>query len=137
MEITELDFDLAEKRAKALREAGHAVSARYDRSTQRIVIDLSTGVQLVVPASKIEGLSGAAQEDLDRIEISPAGLALHWPALDADVYLPSLLQGILGTKRWMAAQLGATGGKSRSVAKSDTARENGRKGGRPRKAAAR
>lgn len=38
------------------------------------------------------------------------GLALHWPSLDADV--PSLMQGVFGTKRWMAAQLGAAGGSA-------------------------
>lgn len=25
-------------------------------------------------------------------------LALHWPSLDADVYVPSLMQGVFGTK---------------------------------------
>lgn len=133
MEITERDFELAEKRAQALREAGYAVSAQYDRPTGRIIIDLSTGIQLVVPTIKIQDLSGASPEDLERIEVSPTGLGLHWPALDADVFIPGLLQGIFGTKRWMASQLGATGGKVRSPAKASAARENGRKGGRPRK----
>ena len=137
METTEHDFELAEERAKALREAGYAVSARYDRTTGRIVIELNTGVQLIVPTAKIEELSGAAAEDLEEIEVSPAGLGVYWPALDADVYVPGLLQGIFGTRRWMAAQLGATGGKARSVAKTAAARENGRKGGRPKKTAGR
>ena len=135
METTERDFELAEERAKALREAGYAVSARYDRTTGQIVIELNTGVQLIVPTAKIEELSGAAPEDLEEIEVSPAGLGLYWPALDADVYVPGLLQGIFGTRRWMAAQLGANGGKARSVAKIAAARENGRKGGRPKKTA--
>lgn len=137
MEITENELEQAEERAEALREAGYAVSARYDRATERVIIDLNTGVQLIVPTAKIEGLSGAAPEDLEEIEVSPAGLGLYWPALDADVYLPGLLQGIFGTRRWMAGQLGATGGKARSAAKVAAARENGRKGGRPRKTAAR
>lgn len=135
MEIGEHELELAEKRTQALREAGYAVSARYDHPSGRIIIDLSTGIQLVVPTIKIQGLSGASPEDLERIEISPAGLGLHWPALDADVFIPGLLQGILGTKRWMARQLGAAGGKVRSPAKASAAQENGRKGGRPRKTA--
>ena len=69
--------------------------------------------------------------DLAEIEISPAGLDLHWPKLDADVHVPALLQDVLGSKRWMAAEFGAAGGKARSQAKTAAARENGRKGGRP------
>ena len=87
----------------ALRENGFAVSERYDRRSARIVIDLNTGVQVAFPSRLAEGLADASPEDLAEIEISPAGLGLHWPKLDADVYLPALLQGVFGSKRWMAA----------------------------------
>src|SRR3546814_5189296 len=98
----------------ALRESGFAVSARYDRRTARIVVDLNTGVQIAFPPRLAEGLADASPADLAEIEISPAGLGLHWPKLDADVYVPALLQGVFGSRRWMAAQLGATGGRARS-----------------------
>ena len=86
-----------------------------------------------IPVRLAEGLENAAPADLVQIEVSPTGLGLHWPKLDADVYLPALLQGVLGSKQWMAARLGASGGQVRSAAKTAAARENGRKGGRPRK----
>ena len=73
--------------------------------------------------------------DLAEIEITPSGLGLHWPRLDADVYVPGFMKGIYGTRRWMAALLGAEGGKSSSPAKAAAARTNGAKGGRPRKQA--
>jgi Protein of unknown function (DUF2442) len=132
MAVTEQDVQQAEKRMAALRENGFAVSARYDRRTARIVVNLNTGVQIACPTRLMEGLADASPDDLAEIEISPAGLALHWPKLDANVYVPALLQGVFGSKRWMAAQLGAVGGKARSRAKAAAARENGRKGGRPR-----
>lgn len=135
MAIPEQDVQQAEGRMAALRDNGFAVSARYDRRTARIVINLSTGVQVAFPTRLTEGLAHASPEDLAEIEISPAGLGLHWPKLDADVYVPALLQGVFGSKRWMAAQLGGAGGKARSRAKAAAARENGRKGGRPRKVA--
>ena len=116
---------------QALRENGFAVSARYNRRSGRVVINLNTGVQIAFPPRLAEGLANASPADLAEIEISPAGLGLHWPKLDADVYVPALLQGVFGSRRWMAAQLGATGGKARSHAKAAAARENGRKGGRP------
>lgn len=136
MALAEQEFAQAEDRMAALRRAGHAVSARYDRGASRVVVRLNTGLELAFPPELAEGLGGAAPEDLAEIEISPAGLGLHWPKLDADLYIPALLQGVFGSRRWMAAQLGAAGGRARNPAKAASSRANGRKGGRPPKKAA-
>jgi hypothetical protein len=133
MEITEQAFERAKERVQELRQAGYAISARYDRRHARIVVDLDNGVQIAAPVDIIEGLAGASPADLAEIEISPAGLGLHWPRLDADVYLPALMQGVFGSKQWMAGILGAKGGSAKSAAKAEAARRNGAKGGRPRK----
>jgi hypothetical protein len=135
MSVSEREFVEAERRMEGLRQAGHAVSARYDRRRSRIVVRLSTGLELAFPPALAEGLAGAAPTDLTDIEISPSGLGLHWPKLDADLYVPALLQGVFGTRRWMAAQLGAVGGRARSTTKAASSRANGMKGGRPRKEA--
>lgn len=135
MAVTEQEFAQAEKRVQAHRQVGYAVAARYDRRTSRVVVTLNTDVQISFPPRLAEGLAGASPDDLTAIEISPSGLGLHWPKLDADLYVPGLLTGHLGSKRWMAAQLGAAGGSVRSPAKALSSRENGRKGGRPHKAA--
>lgn len=135
MAITEDEPKQAEQRMEAGREAGHAVSARYDRRRSRVVVALSAGVELAFPTRLAEGLADASPDSLAEIEISPAVLGLHWPRLDADLYVPALLQGVFGSKSWMARQLGAEGGRSRTVAKVAASRENGRKGGRPRKPA--
>ncbi|RXV59161.1 DUF2442 domain-containing protein [Roseovarius sp. A46] len=133
MEITEQEFQAATLRGEKMRRRGYAVSADYDRHQNRLVVGLNTGVTIMVPVHLIQELTAAAADELEEIEISPAGTALHWPRLDADVYVPSLMQGIYGTKRWMAAQLGAAGGSATSPAKAAAARANGAKGGRPRK----
>lgn len=135
MSVSDREFTDAERRMEGLRQAGHAVSARYDRRRSRIVVRLGTGLELAFPPILAEGLAGAAPADLADIEISPSGLGLHWPRLDADLYIPALLQGVFGTRRWMAAQLGAVGGQARSSAKAAASRINGHKGGRPRKEA--
>lgn len=116
MAVSEQEFQQAERRMAAHRENGFAASARYDRHTARIV-DLNTGVQIAFPTRRMEALAEASPDDLAESEISPAGLGLHWPKLDADVYVPALLQGLFGSKRWMAAEPGAAGGKVRSGAK--------------------
>lgn len=133
MEISEQDFTAAIARGEQIRQGGHAVAADYDARQRRLVVELSNGVTVMVPVHLLEGLAEAKDSDLAEIEITPAGLGLHWPKLDADVYVPALMQGVFGTKRWMAAQLGASGGKASTPAKASAARANGSKGGRPRK----
>jgi hypothetical protein len=110
-----------------------AIKARFDRRTGRIVVGMDGGLEIAFPAHLAQGLEGANFNELAAIEISPLGDGLHWPALDADLYIPALLQGVFGSKPFMAAQLGAAGGRMRSEAKAVTARKNGRRGGRPRK----
>jgi hypothetical protein len=130
------EFEEAAARA-AERAAGPvAVTARYDGGRRRIRVGLSTGIELAFPPDAAEGLAGAEAADLAEIEITPSGLGLHWPRLDADLYLPALLEGMLGSRAWMAARMGIAGGRARSPAKAAAARENGRRGGRPRKRAA-
>ncbi len=135
MVASDKEIAQAGKRMEASRGAGYAVSARYERRTKRIVVRLDSGLELAFPPDLAEGLAGASPEALAGIEISPTGLGLHWPALDADLYLPALMQGVFGSRQWMAARLGAAGGRVCSPAKADSARKNGRKGGRPKRQA--
>jgi hypothetical protein len=74
-------------------------------------------------------------DDLKVIEVEAFGLGIHFPKLDTDLYVPALLEGVLGSKRWMAARLGEAGGRARSAAKAAASRENGKRGGRPRRSA--
>lgn len=127
-------FERASARAARRREAGPvAVAARYDRGRRRVVVSLSSELELAFPPQAAEGLADAAPADLAVIEITPSGLGLHWPRLDADLYLPALLDGSFGSRRWMAARLGTAGGRARSAAKAASSRANGKRGGRPRK----
>ena len=136
MALTTTDVRKAGRRMqKRLRAQPRAVAARYDRRAGRIVVSLSNGLDLGIPVARAQGLAGAKASDLAAIEITPTGLGLHWPKLDADLYLPSLLQGLFGSRQWMASLLGKAGGSATSAAKKAASRANGRRGGRPRKEA--
>jgi hypothetical protein len=134
--ITQDTFKKADARAAARRADGpRAVSARYDRRVARVVIGLSSGLQIAFRPQDAQGLESARPAQLACIEISPSGLGLHFPALDADLYLPALLEGFLGSRQWMASAMGKAGGRAASEPKAMAARANGRLGGRPRKSA--
>jgi hypothetical protein len=135
MELTEQVFAKAEANMTALREQGYAMAARYDRKANRLIVSLHNGVELAVPVHLIQDLADTPPDQLSGVEVTPSGLGLHWPDLDADVYVPGLLSGVFGTKSWMASVMGARGGKVRSPAKTEAARANGAKGGRPKKQA--
>ena len=113
-----------------------AIGARYDKRSGRVVIQLNTRLDVAFRPQDAQGLETARPSQLESIEISPSGLGIHFPALDADIYLPALLEGFLGSKSWIASQLGKSGGRSRSTAKASAAKRNGQLGGRPRKKAA-
>ena len=112
-----------------------ATAARYDRKAERIILTLSSRVELMFSPKNARGLEHATPTQLSVIEITPSGYGIHFPKLDADLYLPTLLEGFLGSRKWMAARLGAAGGSSRSKRKAAAARANGSLGGRPRKIA--
>ncbi len=127
------EIEAANRRGETkIRQGGWATTARYDRRVKRIMVTLGRGVELALVPSEIEGLEYATAKELSEIEISPKGFGLHFPRLDADLYLPALLSGIAGSKAWSAA-MGQTGGRARSQAKAEASRKNGRLGGRPRR----
>jgi hypothetical protein len=108
------------------------VAVRYDSPTGRIVIDLANETTLLIPAHRLQALSKAAPDDLAHVAILGTHM-LEWPSIDQQVYIPDLLHGITGSRTWMAAQMGRKGGSSKSTSKAEAARENGKKGGRPKK----
>ena len=106
-------FEQANQRAKDLQaRIPRALSARYDHKTGRIVIHLSSKLIVSFSPNDVEGLKDARPLHLNKIEISPSGFGIHFPALDADLYVPGLLEGFLGSKTWMASRLGQIGGQS-------------------------
>ena len=125
-------IERAVKRGEAvLRQEPRAKSARYDRRTGRIIVDLTNGCTFAFPAKDAQGLEGADATALAGIEILGLGAGLHWKKLDVDLSVPGLLAGLLGTKAWLNRQRAAKAGSARSPGKAVAARENGKKGGRP------
>lgn len=134
MAITDTEVETANRRGASKKSSFPAVvSVRYDRRIARIVIALASGLELAFSPKHAQGLENATPDELTDIEVSPSGLGIHFPRIDADLYIPSLIEGFLGSRRWMAAQIGKIGGAATTTAKKEAARKNGKLGGRPRK----
>jgi Protein of unknown function (DUF2442) len=128
-------FDAAVTRGKERHRGPQATGAHYDSVRDRILVELSTGIEISFSPKQAQGLESALPDDLSAIEVTPSGFGLHFPKLDADIYVPALLEGVLGSAKWMAGQMVRIDGAARSASKAQAARENGKRGGRPRKIA--
>ena len=132
--LTDRDIEAANARAAArLARTPTATAAKFDKRKGQVVVELSSGLQIAFKPGDAQGLEAATATDLQTIEISPSGLGLHFPKIDADLYLPALLEGFLGSRSWMAQRMGSRGGQAITKAKAVAARANGKLGGRPRK----
>jgi hypothetical protein len=130
-DLTDTDLDAAAARGRlSARDEPRARTARYDRKTGRVIVELTNGCCFIFPPGLAQGLETATEADLARVEILGAGYALHWESLDVDLSVPGLLAGLFGTSAYMARRAG----RATSPAKAAAARANGGKGGRPRKA---
>ena len=133
-QLTESEFKAAEARGKAMLETEpRAVSARYDRKTGRVTVELVNGCTYMFPTHLVQDLAEASPDDLEDVIVDGVGFNLHWPRLDADIYVPALVAGVFGTREWMRKALARQAGRTISPAKAAAARANGAKGGRPRK----
>ena len=136
--ITAEEVRAANRRMKEMQATTPmAVAVRYNRRANRVIISLSTKIEVMFNPSDVQGLEDATPSQLAEIEITPSGFGLYFPKLDEGINVPNLLEGTMGSRKWMGARLGAEGGKARSQAKRAAARANGALGGRPRKSVSR
>jgi hypothetical protein len=111
-----------------------AESAQHDAGRNRVIVRLTTGAEIGFAPRDVEGLQHASTDDLNAIVVEAYSLGIHFPKLDADLYVPALLEGVLGSKPWMAARLGVIGVRTR-IPKAATSRQNGKRGGRQHRSA--
>jgi hypothetical protein len=111
-----------------------ALSAKYDRKSNRLVLELHNKLTLFVPCDLLQGLRGAKPELISEVELWSDGAALHWEKLDADFRVESLLQGTFGGKTWMEAlRKGRDPIKALAKHQAALARERSTKNGKTRK----
>lgn len=103
--ITTTDAEIEEAITRAADFEGEPriVSVHYEPAPLDLfVLQFKSGTREIIQREKLQGLANATPAQLANIEIGPFGTDLCWPELDVDHYLPHLLQGVYGTKKWMA-----------------------------------
>lgn len=130
------DFEAARKAADLEQDEYGANGVYYDSQVRKVVVTLPGEMQLTFPPYAVQGLDSATEDDLRSIELVDSGLGLRIERLDVDISIPALLKGLRGSSSWMASHMGRAGGMASTLRKSAAARENGKLGGRPPKAAA-
>lgn len=131
--ISKTQFDAAKK---ADGDNGPlATGVRYRRTSRKLEVEYENGVILSVPVGIIQELQlvdGISQADLSDVCIWGGGRSIFFPRIDVSIWTPALFKGVFGTKAWMR-ELARGMASITSPAKAAAARENGKRGGRPRK----
>jgi Protein of unknown function (DUF2442) len=122
-----------------LQQNPKVIDVKFNQKTRRLVFNLSNEITFLVPSNLIQGLQNATKKDLEKVEFWDEGLMIYWSNLDVAFQVSSLMKGVFGSKNWIsetAKDFGRKGGMAKSEEKTKSSRENGKKGGRPKKIAA-
>lgn len=137
--LTEADvlaqIEAADKRPKAEEPTAEAITFRS--GPRRFNLLLASGTSVEFDADSLWELKGASLEELADVGLSPSGSAITWPKLDMDVSVAGLVLDLLGSPEWRRAlrrNVNRELARTKSEARARAARENGKRGGRPRKA---
>lgn len=132
---TEAEIAAALERAKLHDHDPLAVTVEHIPGFKLLLVGLNNGRRLALPIEDLQGMGDATDEQVGNYEFLGHGTGIRFPDLDVDLYVPALIDGVYGNRRWMA-QLGKKGGSAKTEAKRRAARANGAKGGRPTRAVA-
>lgn len=108
----------------------------FHPEARRFTLTLMGDTTIGFAAEAIPGLAHAPEAALANVEVIPSRTGLSWRTLDMDLSVSGLVLSLLAGSEWQRAiRLAANrlAARTRSEARTQASRENGKKGGRPRK----
>lgn len=133
--VSEVDLRRA---VAAGRRAGQAelraTKVRYDPKGDRIDLAIGDALRVWLKRNLIAEFAKVPPAAMRKVALSPAGTTLELTPYDIHISIDGLFASLV-SPRTLARTMAKRGGSSTSRAKQRSARENGKKGGRPRKVA--
>ncbi len=99
--MTDEEIDEAIAAAEKEPDLQAARTAQYLRETRLLLICLKSGQRMAFPVEDLEDIKGATDEDLSEVELYGSGTAIHFTKFGHGVYIPALVEGVYGSKKWM------------------------------------
>lgn len=132
--ISQDDYMQAMTRGRQALAEPHAISARYIVNARVLELAYSNGLTLRIHPNEVPALKDVPRSALMQAYVTPGGDGLVFGESDiAAVSIPGMVARLIPVdiaRRAVAAARGSV----RSASKSEAARRNGAKGGRPAKA---
>jgi hypothetical protein len=136
------DFDkMYEKAVETERKAAQveprAQAVEYAHGY--LAITLMDGVRVMIPVKNVRELDGLSDEQLRKVAPSPSGEGIAWDESDIHISVPGLIWELFGSPeitRKAVTENARRAASTKTEARSQAARANGKKGGRPKRATA-
>lgn len=120
---SDAEIDAALKRSAVLENEPLAVTVEHNEALNLLIVGLSNGRRLVLPVEDVQGLEETTHQQMQHYELPGRGTGISFPYLDIHLYVPALIEGVYGNRRWMA-DLERKGGRATSSAKRLASRSN-------------
>ena len=111
----------------------HAMAVQYLPAIQALLISFEDQSAIALPVKNYVEFASLDQTELEQIGVGFGGVALCLEERDLHVSIAGLVSASKPLMELAATVIAARNGSRSSAAKAQAARENGRKGGRPRK----
>ena len=131
--VTDEVLRRAVERGRQRRPTLHASAVQYVADSQSLRIGFSDLSAVVLPVKNYPELAQLSHAQLDRLVLGFAGSALCLEEQDLHVSIAGLVSASGPLMEMAATVVASRNGSRSSASKAVAARENGQKGGRPRK----
>lgn len=134
--VTAVVLEQAIERGRKRRASGlHATVVLYLSARKSLLIGFADQSAVTLPVKNYPELASLTASELNHLEVGFGGSALCLDARDLHVSIAGLVSASESLMEMAATVIAVRNGGRSSAIKSQTSRENGLKGGRPRKLA--